>query len=492
MLISGTTLIQVTYFVAKSIKKVVQNTLGAIFTNCMAYIASQDPQKISALALTQKALKALKTTPLTLTEVRKAEQTLTKLVPAFFCPLTSDLLTEEEVIFQKEGLAGINRKLLSTQEMLCTSLRCNLFQTTPQEETKEDTQRIAFLTSQLFRLYDIFYKLKNPVEVSDCEPFLQLQNTTYVSQSSHQKNAMEEIPAYLHYFAHALDSDKQIDEINMTDDLGDDAGKRLYANLLSSYVKTLIHCTESMFLSRSFEKLDALALKAVFFEVAKKLLNLHQLDPQERLYRWRERVVYDPQMDFAKFTSLASFFQERSETQKSELFQEIAHLLLRWDHNFNKAHRFFQRRHWEVLKSCGVHVCPPASQVPPLLESFFQKLEQHLKNEKLHPFQVASFILYSLCKIHPFDKNNGVCCRLFMNLYLMQKGFVPIILFKEIDWLALFQEEDFEAACCAYLDKTIQEAKQNLENGSLPNILNLFAWQGNYTSFMGPLDRVDS
>jgi Fic family protein len=56
---------------------------------------------------------------------------------------------------------------------------------------------------------------------------------------------------------------------------------------------------------------------------------------------------------------------------------------------------------------------------------------KHIQTLKLHPIKKAAFIHHELVWIHPFYDGNGRVARLLTNLYLMQKGYPPIILKKE-------------------------------------------------------------
>lgn len=73
-------------------------------------------------------------------------------------------------------------------------------------------------------------------------------------------------------------------------------------------------------------------------------------------------------------------------------------------------------------------VKPPSFQkIIPIMDEYIHQL----KKLNLHPIKKAAYIHHQLVKIHPFFDGNGRVARLISNLYLMKKGYPPIIIQKE-------------------------------------------------------------
>jgi len=105
------------------------------------------------------------------------------------------------------------------------------------------------------------------------------------------------------------------------------------------------------------------------------------------------------------------------------------------------------------------------------MDIFTLKLIEHLKNPDLHPYQVATFIHHGLVAIHPYVNANGRLARLFMNVFLMQKGFLPLVvlndaLYTEVTKATLENLED--KTFCKYLHESTEKISQKLETQSIP------------------------
>ena len=59
------------------------------------------------------------------------------------------------------------------------------------------------------------------------------------------------------------------------------------------------------------------------------------------------------------------------------------------------------------------------------------KLIDDVSESKVHPIETASFLHHKFVAIHPFSDGNGRVARLLTNLYLISRGFPPIVLKKE-------------------------------------------------------------
>ena len=76
------------------------------------------------------------------------------------------------------------------------------------------------------------------------------------------------------------------------------------------------------------------------------------------------------------------------------------------------------------------HVPPPATDVNKLMEDFDDWLCSK-EALMLHPIEIASLSHYKLVYIHPFLDGNGRTAMLFMNLLLMEAGYLPVIIRQE-------------------------------------------------------------
>lgn len=77
------------------------------------------------------------------------------------------------------------------------------------------------------------------------------------------------------------------------------------------------------------------------------------------------------------------------------------------------------------VRITGAAKTPPDwSKVPRLMDEFHKKLEE----SKRHPVETAAFQHHRLVEIHPFTDGNGRVARLLTNLYLIAKGYPPIVL----------------------------------------------------------------
>ena len=80
------------------------------------------------------------------------------------------------------------------------------------------------------------------------------------------------------------------------------------------------------------------------------------------------------------------------------------------------------------VRITGSTTTPPSYlKIVKLIDEYIQNMQKL----KLHPIKKAAFIHHEFVWIHPFYDGNGRVVRLLTNLYLMQKGYPPIILKKE-------------------------------------------------------------
>jgi len=82
----------------------------------------------------------------------------------------------------------------------------------------------------------------------------------------------------------------------------------------------------------------------------------------------------------------------------------------------------------ENVRIIGSKTTPPSySKIVKLMEEYIF----NIRELKLHSIKKAAFIHHELVLIHPFLDGNGRISRLITNLYLMKKGYPPIVLKKE-------------------------------------------------------------
>jgi len=82
----------------------------------------------------------------------------------------------------------------------------------------------------------------------------------------------------------------------------------------------------------------------------------------------------------------------------------------------------------ENVRIGGSKTSPPSYlKILKLMEEFISEVN----SLKLHPIKMATFIHFKLVAIHPFLDGNGRVARLVTNLYIISKGYSPIILKKE-------------------------------------------------------------
>ncbi|RLF68127.1 MAG: Fic family protein [Thermoplasmata archaeon] len=75
-----------------------------------------------------------------------------------------------------------------------------------------------------------------------------------------------------------------------------------------------------------------------------------------------------------------------------------------------------------------------STTTPPPFTKVVREMDGYLdmvNTSESHPVEVSAFIHHGLVRIHPFTDGNGRVARLLMNLYLIRKGYVPVVLKKE-------------------------------------------------------------
>ena len=116
----------------------------------------------------------------------------------------------------------------------------------------------------------------------------------------------------------------------------------------------------------------------------------------------------------------------------------------------------------ENVRITGSATTPPSYlKIVKLMDEYIQNIQKL----KLHPIKKAAFIHHEFVWIHPFYDGNGRVVRLLTNLYLMQKGYPPIILKKEDRkryYFALNKGDQGDLSVFAdFIAKAVHEALQH-------------------------------
>lgn len=116
----------------------------------------------------------------------------------------------------------------------------------------------------------------------------------------------------------------------------------------------------------------------------------------------------------------------------------------------------------ENVRITGSATTPPSYlKIVKLMDEYIQNIQKL----KLHPIKKAAFIHHEFVRIHPFYDGNGRVVRLLTNLYLMQRGYPPIILKKEDRkryYFALNKGDQGDLSVFAdFIAKAVHEALQH-------------------------------
>jgi len=80
------------------------------------------------------------------------------------------------------------------------------------------------------------------------------------------------------------------------------------------------------------------------------------------------------------------------------------------------------------VRITGSKISPPSfTKIPKLMDEYIKNINEL----KLHQIKKSAYIHHEFVRIHPFIDGNGRVARLLTNLFLMNKGYPPIVLKKE-------------------------------------------------------------
>jgi len=111
---------------------------------------------------------------------------------------------------------------------------------------------------------------------------------------------------------------------------------------------------------------------------------------------------------------------------KKEISQEIIQQI----HEFVTKGILKNPGHYRIenVTITGANIRPPSFlKIVKLMDEYIQ----NIKKLKLQTIKKAAYIQHEFVRIHPFLDGNGRVARLITNLYLMKKGYPPIIIQKE-------------------------------------------------------------
>lgn len=353
-------------------------------------------------------------------------------------------LSDEEVLFRDRGMQGIDTQIASVKKQLLTALKTELC--SHLFSNKVQKEELTTLKSEFLRLWDVKASKTSPGQRPKTKTTLQLKapSDTWAKPGK----ISTKIPPYLYYFAHPINSQKANNELVYRQ-------QERWCNGHSPWYKAL----------RSVEPhlKKPLSSQELFQLIANAFL---QFDGSRQDFKRNEDVPLLHKKE--SFSQLATRFRQQGMEKASEHLQLLSYKEHRWS-DLEKAVQFLTTEEWNELQK--VAFIPPYP-VDNELQIFITELDEHFKNQALHPFQVAAYIHFSLTSIRPYHHANGCMARLFMNIYLMQKGFHPLVVVNEQEYLDLFQAADYETAFCTYLDNF----QKNISTYNLPKELQVAEW----------------
>lgn len=110
----------------------------------------------------------------------------------------------------------------------------------------------------------------------------------------------------------------------------------------------------------------------------------------------------------------------RQDIEISERTIKEIHAILLHGINRENAGRY---RTVPVMITGSTHMPPQPDLIEKQMEDFILKFQQ-MERDGIHPVIIAAYLHDELVRIHPFIDGNGRTCRLLMNLYLLQHGYI--------------------------------------------------------------------
>ena len=114
----------------------------------------------------------------------------------------------------------------------------------------------------------------------------------------------------------------------------------------------------------------------------------------------------------------------RQEIEVSERTIKEIHAIVLHGINRENAGRY---RTVPVMITGSTHMPPQPYLIEKQMEDFILRFQQ-METDGIHPVIIAAYLHDELVRIHPFVDGNGRTCRLLMNLYLLQHGYIIVTL----------------------------------------------------------------
>jgi len=143
-------------------------------------------------------------------------------------------------------------------------------------------------------------------------------------------------------------------------------------------------------------------------------------------------------LEAVNHASAIAFLEEivsRGEPLTTRLIREIHGLILRGVDDRNAG----VWRRENVVISGAIHRPPEFLHVADLMEQLVE--EFHRLKDSLGDVELSAWLHSHLARIHPFVDGNGRTARLLMNLFLLQRGWPPVII-RQQDRLRYYEALD--------------------------------------------------
>jgi len=441
--------------IQNKISQFIDYTLADLYVGYCTYWALDDT-KSREIKLLTKTIGFLEKELLEHVDSGELLDSLSQLVSDWSLPdLDVQNRSLEEIAFLNGGEAALAAQDKAVKKQLLTTFKTHRCSFKSLQNGIENSG--VGLKSALFRSNDVLFRAKNPPQRPVINTILAVSNGIPSTEWEQPSKPFQEFPPYLFYYGHALDSEEGDDTIRYT--------PKAHYNIKSPYVKA-VQWAEKKLLSQPFDQLSAKELKEAFLSLKKAMVSTKE-NRDKSLIRSEGILVFAPGMR-GTFVYHASRLKNHGDNEAAQALLNMNNRCERWG-DFEKTEPYFIAQEWQAMKKIA-DITPKPDDIEFLLDNFCDKLEILLKNSDLHPYQIASFIQYGLVKIHPFDDTNGRLARLFMNIYLMQKGHTPILVFSDEEYTACFQEKDFEKSFCRFIHESAKEVKNCLENGKIPSV----------------------
>lgn len=306
------------------------------------------------------------------------------------------------------------------------------------------------MKSELARLLDVLRARRGETAPHpESIAFLSLTPNHATRWSRTTNPPLREIPAYLFLSPHSIGSTLDCNWRCVQD--------TIQLNAVSHWTKTLLFVEQTL-LPAPFSQHPKEKLLTIL-----KILHNMILGAQEP-FRSTEAIIPFPD----KKGAAAAYDLTSYPPDVTRGISEVLELRSRWG-SFEAATPYFTTLHWKAFTTLG-YIPPPPEKTGPLLTQFFEQLLTLQRDARFHPFQIATFIHHGLTHIHPFEKGNGQVARLFANIYLMQQGFLPLLIYDSQKYfqMAALSNTTYEQQFGNFIDKSLATIVEELQTSRLP------------------------